>query len=387
MKKRVLLLTLLLSLTLAASACGSNRKDGSGEDAKVEATDDAQTKELLSAEAGDAGEIELGDYKGITVEYAETTDKAEVTDDEVQAEVSTLLSNHKTSKEIKNRAVKDGDIVNIDYKGTKDEVAFDGGTAEGYDLTIGSGTFIDGFEDGLIGVKIGETKNLDLTFPEDYNNEELAGQKVVFEVKVNSIRVEKTPELTDDFVAQNTEYKTVDEYKAGIKADLLSHKEWQIKLAKWNACWEVAVDNAVVKSFEKAEVESLKQEMTDYYTQTAQYYGMELEDYVTNLGYTMEDFEKEAEVSARTEAKKRMAAKKIAEIENITVTEEDYKNGVTGIRKAYGYEKDEDVVERITEERLREDFLTYKVEELIADNAKITAPLETETPVATETAE
>ena len=272
-------------------------------------------------------------------------------------------------------------------KGTKDEVAFDGGTAEGYDLTIGSGTFIDGFEDGLIGVKIGETKNLDLTFPEDYNNEELAGQKVVFEVKVNSIRVEKTPELTDDFVAQNTEYKTVDEYKAGIKADLLSHKEWQIKLAKWNACWEVAVDNAVVKSFEKAEVESLKQEMTDYYTQTAQYYGMELEDYVTNLGYTMEDFEKEAEVSARTEAKKRMAAKKIAEIENITVTEEDYKNGVTGIRKAYGYEKDEDVVERITEERLREDFLTYKVEELIADNAKITAPLETETPVATETAE
>lgn len=387
MKKRVLLLTLLLSLVLAASACGTKGKESSNDDAKVETTDNAQTNELLSVETGDKGEVELGDYKGITVEYAENTDKAEVTDDEVESQVTALLEQNKTSKEVKDRAVKKGDVVNIDYKGTKDGVAFDGGTAEGYDLTIGSNSFIDGFEDGLIGAKIGETKKLNLTFPEKYNNEELAGQKVVFEVKINSIRVEKTPELTDEFVAEKTEYKTVDEYKAGVKADLLSHKEWQVKLAKWNACWEAAVSNATVKSFEKQEIEDLKKEMTDYYTQMAQYYGMELEDYVTNMGYTMEDFEKETEVSARTEAKKRLVAKKIAEVENITVSDEDYKNGVTGIRKAYGYEKDEDVIEKITEERLKDDFLTYKVEELIANNAKIVAPPETEAPAETAAAQ
>lgn len=385
MKKRVLLMTLLLSLVMATSACGS--KGNSEEEAKVESTDSAQDNELSSVPVGNKGEIELGEYKGITVEYAESTEKVEVTDEEVETKVTTFLEQNKTSKEIKNRAVKDGDTVNIDYKGTKDGVAFEGGTAEGYDLVIGSKSFIDGFEDGLIGVKIGETKKLNLTFPEEYSNEELAGQKVVFEVKVNSIHVENTPELTDELVAEKTEYKTAEEYKAGIKADLLSHKEWQVKLAKWSACWEAAVNNATVKSFEKTEVEELKQEMTDYYTQMAQYYGMELEDYVTNMGYTMEDFEKEAELSARTEAKKRMVAKKIAELENITVTDEDYKNGVTGIRKAYGYESDEAVIEKVTEERLKEDFLTYKVEELISNNAKIVAPPETEAPAETAAAQ
>lgn len=275
MKKRVLLLTLLLSLVLAASACGSKGGDGSADEANVEATESAEVSELLAIEAGDEGEIELGDYKGITVEYAESTEEVEVTDDEVETQVTTLLEENKTSEEIKDRAVKDGDIVNIDYEGTKDGVAFDGGTAEGYELTIGSGTFIDGFEDGLIGVEIGETTKLNLTFPEEYSNEDLAGQDVVFEVTVNSIRVENTPELTDDFVAENTEYKTVEEYKEGIKADLLSHKEWQVKLEKWSACWEVAVDNATVITFDKIEVEELKQEMTDYYTQMAQYYSME----------------------------------------------------------------------------------------------------------------
>ena len=392
MKKKLVLFTVLLSLVLSATACGNKEKaskenQSTEENANAETTSNPETDELLAIKTADEGEIELGEYKGITVEYADTADTSEITDEEVETQINSFLEKNKTSEDIKDRAVKEGDTVNIDYKGTKDGEAFDGGTAEGYDLVIGSDSFIDGFEDGLIGAEIGETKKLNLTFPEEYNNEELAGQKVVFEVKINSISLEKTPKLTDEFVAEKTEYKTVDEYKAGVKADLQSQKEWTAKFAKWDTCWEAAVKNVTVKAFSKQEVEDLKQEMTDYYTQMAEYYGMTLEDYVTNTGSTMDDFNKEAEVSARTEAKKRMTAKKIAELENITVTDDDYKNGVTGIRKAYGYETDEDVIEKVTEERLKENFLTYKVEELIANNAKIVAPPKTEAPAATAAAD
>ena len=154
--------------------------------------------------------VELGDYKGI--EY--TMDVAEVTDDQVNQQIDSFLDGLAETEEVTDRAVEDGDTVNIDFTGTKDGEEFEGGSSEGYDLVIGSGSFIDGFEDGLIGHEIGDEVSLDLTFPEEYpQNEDLAGQDVNFKVTINSISVKNTPELTDKVVADNTDYDNVEDYK------------------------------------------------------------------------------------------------------------------------------------------------------------------------------
>ena len=157
------------------------------------------------------GSATVSEYRGVKINVA----APEVTDDEVDQKIQTNLKQNPNEVEV-DRAAQDGDIVNIDYKGTKDGEAFDGGTAEGQDLTLGSGSMIDGFEDGLVGAKKGETKTLDLTFPENYREESLAGQAVVFEVTVNAVKEKQDAVLDDAFVQRTSDYQTVDEYKEGI---------------------------------------------------------------------------------------------------------------------------------------------------------------------------
>ena len=164
----------------------------------------------------------LGDYKGIEV----TKTPVEVSDEEVDAAILSERESHTTYDDV-DRAVQDTDKVNIDYVGTKDGVAFDGGTAQGQELVIGSNQFIDGFESGLIGAKKGDEVTLDLTFPESYGNADLAGQAVVFKVTVNNVQEKNMPELDEAFVQEVSEFKTVDEYKESKKQSLLEQKEGQ----------------------------------------------------------------------------------------------------------------------------------------------------------------
>lgn len=173
------------------------------------AKDEAKTATASDAKAG----IVLGEYKNVPV----TVVKPSVSDEELDARIETVLGGYATWDAV-DRAAEEGDRVNIDYKGLKDGVAFEGGTAEGYNLVLGSGSFIDGFEDGLIGAAAGEQRNLNLTFPENYQSEELAGQDVVFEVTVNEVAEKHTPELTEAFVAENfPDLGTVDAYKEDLR--------------------------------------------------------------------------------------------------------------------------------------------------------------------------
>ena len=183
------------ALMMFATGCSGQKsaKDASQAESTAEGETPAETEEYVAE-----GSITLGEYKGIPVTVTEPT----VTDEEVDAQIQQLLNSSAEYLEV-DREAQLGDQVNIDYKGMKDGVAFDGGTAEGYDLVLGSNSFIDGFESGLVGAKKGEEVTLNLTFPDPYqNNPDLAGQAVVFEVKVNNVKEKTVPELTDDFVAK-----------------------------------------------------------------------------------------------------------------------------------------------------------------------------------------
>lgn len=231
MKKKTYLVVLALCTALAITACGTSA-DNKGETKSTAETQDTADK-TDSAESGSDSDknskdtasgdtrlvsvddvskyITIGQYKGLTLDNSVEA----VTDDMVDGRVQEELQNK--AEEVTEGTVQNGDIVTINYVGTKDGVAFDGGTANNYELTIGSGTFIDGFEDGIIGMKKGQTKDLDLTFPEEYSSEELAGQEVVFKVTLQSFK--RAPELTDDWAAKNTDCKTAEDYKKEIQQD------------------------------------------------------------------------------------------------------------------------------------------------------------------------
>lgn len=187
------------------------------------------------------GKVKLGKYKGIDL----LLDKFEVKDEDVDMEIQYLLSAHKTYEEVNDRAVILGDIANIDYEGKKDGVAFEGGSAKAYDLEIGSNSFIPGFEDAIIGMKIGETKDINLTFPKHYHSEDLAGKDVVFTVKLNAIKIAKEAVLDDAWVKDytNGENKTVDELKASIKSHMQENVEKQMRQQEQAQAMKLVMEN------------------------------------------------------------------------------------------------------------------------------------------------
>ena len=216
------------------------------------------------------GSATVSEYRGVKINVA----APEVTDDEVDQKIQTNLKQNPNEVEV-DRAAQDGDIVNIDYKGTKDGEAFDGGTAEGQDLTLGSGSMIDGFEDGLVGAKKGETKTLDLTFPENYREESLAGQAVVFEVTVNAVKEKQDAVLDDAFVQRTSDYQTVDEYKEGIRADLLAQKQKTAEQEMEQDVLQDIIDNSDFK-FSRNGLSVRYNQMLKQYTNQAKMYGMTL---------------------------------------------------------------------------------------------------------------
>lgn len=269
--------------------------------------------------------VELGDYKGIEV----TAPKAEVTDDELNQYVEYMLNYYTENREVTDHdTIVSGDVANIDYVGKKDGVAFDGGTAEAYDLEIGSHSFIDGFEDGVIGMKVGETKDLNLTFPENYGNADLAGQDVVFTVTLNSIKEKYVPELNDEFVASLGQegINTVDDLKEQTKAILLEDAEAeraqqiasQLQETVQNNCnFPKEAPSGFTDRLSTTLIEGIEEAATAYgmdaATVAAYYYGIEGDDYKQGiLDYVKNEL-----------APQYLMVGAIAAKEGITVSDED----------------------------------------------------------------
>ena len=316
--------------------------------------------------------VVLGDYKGIEAVKGETN----ISEEELDSYIAYLFSASSELKEVTDRdVVENGDVVNIDFEGKKDGVAFDGGTSQGYDLEIGSGSFIAGFEEGLVGVKKGETVDLNLTFPENYGAADLAGEDVVFTVTVNGIYASVTPELTDEYVAGlgMDNVATVEEYRAYWKSMLEESKaqsvmqdvEAQILTQITEAATVTEVPQALVDKFYDATVNTM--------TYQASVYGMDLETFMAAYyGMDSEAFEAENKATAEVSAKQALVCLKIAKEEGISVSDEELNAAVEERYAEYGSTSADDFKAMIDVEEFRDSLLLNKVVDFLVENATIT---------------
>ena len=349
------------ALMMFATGCSGQKsaKDASQAESTAEGETPAETEEYVAE-----GSITLGEYKGIPVTVTEPT----VTDEEVDAQIQQLLNSSAEYLEV-DREAQLGDQVNIDYKGMKDGVAFDGGTAEGYDLVLGSNSFIDGFESGLVGAKKGEEVTLNLTFPDPYqNNPDLAGQAVVFEVKVNNVKEKTVPELTDDFVAKVLpEDGTVEKLRENMKAFILEQKQYQIDNQRNTDILNAVIDKSEIVCATD-DVDKNYETQVQYYTNQASMYGLDLATYASLMGMDEEGLKSELRNVARDMTKQEMLLKEIASRENITVTDEDRE----ALAERYGYDSLESFLETADKEIVDDTALMQKTLDFLVENAEIT---------------
>ena len=307
----------------------------------------------------------LGEYKGIEYVKADT----KVTDDEVQEQLDSFVASLASTEEV-DRAAKDGDTVNIDYAGTIDDVAFDGGTAEAYDLVLGSGSFIEGFEEQLVGASAGDEVSVEVTFPEDYDSEDLAGKDAVFAVTVNKVSEPVEVELTDEVVAANSDYKTVDEYTEYVKDSLKTNKESSAESTMQSDILKAIIDNSEFKSYPEEDKQALIDGAMSDTNDTAESYGVAVEDYITYVGYsTMEDYEAAVAEYAESYLQEKMVINMIAIKEKIGVTSEEVTNYVNELVSTYSLESTDDVYDYYSEEEIQYFVLADKVMTFLTENA------------------
>ena len=301
----------------------------------------------------------LGQYKGLEVTLADTT----VTDQDVEDEVQGSLEAAAEYVPV-DRAAKLGDIVNIDYVGKKDGVAFDGGTGTGYDLGLGSGTFIPGFEDGLVGTKKGDVVDLNLTFPEEYHSEELAGQDVVFTVTVNEVKEKKIPELTDDWVKEYTggEITTVDDFRKDCRAQLETYKKMDAEATAQNELVAQVINSSEFEPTVEA-IEYEYQTMIGMYDQYAAMMGMTTDEYLEAYGVDPQAMRIQLSYYAEESVKQRLMEDAIIKAEGLTVSAADKK----ALADQYGYTVEE--MESIYGDQYEDYAKSYMVVRYIFDNA------------------
>ena len=310
--------------------------------------------------------VELGEYKGIQVEKA----PIEVTDEEIEAQVNKEREANSRTVTVEDRAVQKGDIATIDFEGFVDGVAFDGGKGENYDLEIGSNTFIPGFEDQLVGAEIGKELDVNVTFPEEYGAKELAGKAAVFKCKVNGIKVKELPEADDEFAQEVSEFDTLDEYKADIKAKLLKDKEDEAKRAKEDAVIGKIVENATM-DIPDAMVEYQTQQMLDDFGRRMQSQGLSLEQYFQFTGMTEADYKEQMKPRALQNIQSRLVLEAVAEAEKLEATEEDLEKEYAKMAEQYKLDVDKvkEIFGEYQKEELKKDIIIQKAAELVTEAA------------------
>lgn len=306
--------------------------------------------------------ITIPKYKGIEIAEVE---KTEVSEEEIETSINTTLEVN--AKEV-DRAAKEGDHLVIDFVGKKDGKAFDGGSAEDTPVVIGSGEFIPGFEEGLIGHKKGETFDVDVTFPENYGNPDLDGQKTVFTMTIKEIKA--VPELDDAFVKENSKKsKTVKEYKEEVKKDLEKTNEEARQGTINEDAWAKVLEGAKVSEYPEDKVQEALEQLKQQYTMIAGYMGLDLETYLQdNMGMTMDDFNKEAEKAAKDMVKEKLAIELLSEKLRINLSEDEYKEEYKAMAKEYGYESADALIEQAGEDALKEMIIRQKVVEWVGKN-------------------
>lgn len=380
MKKRAIMISMLLVMALSVTGCSQKTatKDKDTKTEETAKTDDAEETESDNTEdtsedtpttaelmAGIDVEkcVTLGDYKGVTVEKTIQS----VTDEDVQNEIDNALANYPVEVD---QAAKEGDTVNIDYVGKIDGEEFDGGSDQGADLKLGSGKFIDGFEDGLIGARKGETRTLNLTFPEDYT-QDLAGKAVEFTVTVNAVK-EPLSEPTDQWVADNIEgYDNIADYKAGIRSEQEESNEQTAENQVRYAAWTQVIDNCTINEYPETLVEvgkKLYEQQVEIY---AKYAGMELDAYIESSGLTQEEYQSNMEEYGKNVAAQALVCQAICDKEGFAIGDDDYQKALQDMLTEYGCTEDE-LIQTYGQDNVEQSIMLNRVSNLILENANVT---------------
>ena len=322
---------------------------------------------IFTAEVATKPEVTLGDYKGVEVPKTEIN----VTDEDVDAEIKKEQEKNSRTINVEDRGAQLQDVVTIDFEGSVDGVPFDGGQATEYPLTLGSNTFIPGFEDQLVGAKVGDDVDVKVTFPEEYQAKELAGKEAVFKCAVKKIEAKELPELDDDFAKDVSEFDTLAEYKEHVKTNLEDKKADEAKRAKEDAAVDKAIENAQM-DIPEAMLKTQCRQMLDDFSRRMQSQGLSMEQYFQFTGMTADKMMEDMKPQALKRIQTRLVLEKVAEVENIQPTEEEVNEEIAKMAEAYKMEADK-LKELLGErelEQMKKDMAVQKAVTVIADAAK-----------------
>ena len=322
---------------------------------------------IFTAEVAVKPEVTLGEYKGLEVAKTEV----EVSDEEVAAELEKEREKNARTISIEDRAVENGDMIMLDFEGFVNGVAFDGGKGENYPLTIGSNAFIPGFEEQLVGAKIGEDVEVNVTFPEEYQAPELAGCAAVFKCKVNEIKVKELPELDDDFAQDVSKFDTLDEYKEDVKAKLAANKADAAKRAKEDAVIEKIIENAQM-DIPEAMIDTQARQLVDEFAQRIQAQGLSFEQYLQFTGMTLDTALEQMKPNAVKRIQSRLVLEAVVKAENIEVSEEDVKAEIAKMAETYKMDADKlaEIMSDEEKKQIQMDMAIEKAVELVTEAAK-----------------
>lgn len=322
---------------------------------------------IFTAEVAVKPEVELGKYMGVTVTKIDTT----VTDEEVDAEVEKERNNNARIITVEDRAVADGDTVVIDFEGFVDGVAFEGGKAENHSLEIGSHSFIDNFEEQLVGKNTGDEVEVNVTFPEEYHAEELAGKPALFKVKIHEIKAKELPELDDEFAQDVSEFDTLAEYREDIKKKLTESKEAEAKRTKEDEAIQKIVDKSSME-IPEAMIDTQVENMIEEFAQRISQQGLSFEQYMQFSGVTMDKMKEQVRPDAVSRIQSSLVLEQIAKDEKIEVTDADLDAEVEKMAAMYGMEADKlkEFMGDAEKESMKKDIAVQKAVELIMENVK-----------------
>ena len=322
---------------------------------------------IFTAEVAVKPEVTLGKYKGIEVEKKAIT----VTEEEIMAQIDKEREQNSRTITVDNRPVQMNDITTIDFEGFVDGTPFEGGKGEDYSLTIGSHSFIDTFEEQLVGKTVGEEVEVNVTFPEEYQAKELAGKPALFKVKIKEIKVKELPELDDDFAQDVSEFNTLDEYKENIKATIKEGKEKELKTEKENEIVDKIIEGAVMDIPEPM-IEAQVNQMAEDFAQRIKYQGLSIEQYFQFTGMDAKKFMESLKPQAVKRIQSRLVLEAVAKAENIEVSEEELEKELTEMASRYQMEVDKlkELVGEKEKEQIKADIAVQKAVDFVAEQAQ-----------------
>ena len=328
---------------------------------------------IFTAEVALKPEVTLGEYKGLEVPKADL----EVTEEEIAGELRKEQEENSRVLDVDDRAVADGDKVTLDFEGFVDGEAFDGGKGTDYPLTIGSGSFIPGFEEQLVGANIGEEKEVNVTFPEDYHAEDLKGKAAVFKCTVKAIKVKELPELDDEFAKDVSEFETFAEYKADIEKNLKERKEAAVKREKEDKVVDKVIENAQM-DIPEAMVQLQIEELLNNFISRLQQQGLSIDQYYQFTGSDRAAMEEQLRPQAMKTIQTRLVLEKVAEVEDIQISDEKVNEEIAKMAEAYKMtaEKLNELMGDYEKEQMKKDLAVQEAVTLLADAAKVTEVVE-----------